>query len=78
MNHRYLILFAALTGCASFQDPAATREEVRQCRVDAHIYAKENTSLWELMAFGYLGRKIKEDDHFEQCMAARGYRTAKQ
>lgn len=78
MNKLSIALLAALTGCASFQDPSASKAEIRQCQVEARAFARENTSALEFLAFGPLGRKMTQHDAFDRCMAARGYRTAKQ
>ena len=80
MNKTLLIaVVAALTGCSTFQDPAAAPADVKDCKQVAHQDAHDNTPWAEVILEGpMIAHRLRQHDSFEACMAARGYRTAKQ
>lgn len=80
MNKLSIILtFTALTGCATFHDPAASVGEVNECKVLAHDDAHDNTSWSEVLLFGApIAHRLKARESFKKCMAAKGYRTTAQ
>lgn len=73
MNKLLMIaVAAALTGCAHFRDPAASKDDVVQC----NSQAKHEALPWlALGGFGFISAKRSA---FDSCMSARGYRTTAQ
>lgn len=69
-------LLAALVGCSTFRDPSANRDDLRECAVTAKAEARANTSAIDFLLFGAAGRRLRQRDSFENCMAGKGYRTA--
>lgn len=80
MNKLLLIaVAAALGGCSTFKDPSASPGDVAQCQKLAHDEAHDNTSWADVLLFGApIAHRLKARESFSQCMAGRGYRTAKQ
>lgn len=73
------LTFAALTGCSTFSDPTANRDDVAQCKAIARQDAHDNTPWVEIILEGpVIAHHIRQHDSFEACMASRGYRTAQQ
>jgi len=76
---KYLILAAALAGCSTFKDPAATPFEVASCQKFAHNDAHDNTSWGDVLLLGApIAHRLKARESFEKCMADKGYRTSAQ
>jgi len=71
------ILAAALAGCSTFHDPAASAVDLAGCKAEAKEARKGADSMWVVTApVAILERHKLQHDAFEQCMAAKGYKVA--
>lgn len=70
------LLFAlALSGCATYVDPAASKSDIRACQLEGREAGKK-VPLAEVILFGpmFTSREARRDA-FEDCMYARGFKT---
>ena len=76
MRQSAIILLAALTGCSTFHDPAATPADVAECKRVAHDDAHDNTPWVDVLLIGApIAHRLKARETFAACMSAKGYRT---
>lgn len=76
MNKLSIILLAALGGCSTFHDPAASDADFQQCRAEAQAARAGASSGWVVtFPVAAVERHALQHSAFDACMAAKGYRT---